>query len=96
MGVTEHNPNVVVQIGSHLRELCRTYVGAELVWIRMTMHQSIGVVCEFCSLWELGKPLSLTVTQLPLGEFKPCVGHFIMFVTMRRFNVAIVVAPYDE
>ena len=38
MGVAEYDSNVVVQIGTHLRELRWTYVGAKPVRIRMTMH----------------------------------------------------------
>jgi hypothetical protein len=61
MGVAEYDSNVVVQIGTHLRELRWTYVGAESVRIRMAMHQSIRVLCELCPFWEFSKPLSLFI-----------------------------------
>jgi hypothetical protein len=61
MSVAEYDPVVLIQIGSHLRELRWTYVGAESVRIRMAMHQSIRVLCELCPWWEFSKPLSLFI-----------------------------------
>ena len=59
--VTEYDSVVLIQIGSHLRELRWTYVRAEFVRIRVAMHQSIGAVCELCPFWEFSKPLSLFI-----------------------------------
>jgi len=62
----------------------------------MAMHQSIGVVCELRSFWELRQPLPLRITQLLLGAFKPGVCHFVSFIAVWRLDVAVMVAPHDE
>jgi hypothetical protein len=94
VGVSEYDPSVVVQIGSHFWKLGWSDVRAESVRVWMTMHQPIRTVCELRPFGKSTEPLSLRTTQFLSGEFEPGLRHVVVSVPLRCLDVAVVV-PLD-